>query len=123
MLLRIMLGLKYKHWYLLLTIIGFLAPNVFVTMESAATGNVLLWAKPIDTLEALFAKNIPAAYATELILVIITFFVWSYKSAKKYKIRITPFLWLLTLALGLSGTFPLFLYLRELKREKMLITG
>jgi hypothetical protein len=118
-----MFGLKYKHWYLLLTGIGFLAPNVFVTMESAATGNVLLWAKPMDTLDALFSKNIPAAIATDLILVMIVFIVWSYKSSKKYKIKITPLLWVLTLLFGLSGTFPLFLYLRELKREKLAITG
>ena len=118
-----MLGIKYKHWYLLLTVVGFLAPNVFVTMESEATGNILLWAKPIDTLKALFSKNFPATLATELILVMIVFFVWSYKSAKKYRIRITPLLLLCTLLFGISGTFPLFLYLRELKRERLAITS
>jgi hypothetical protein len=32
-----------KNLYLLLAVIGFIVPNIFVAIESVETGNVLFW--------------------------------------------------------------------------------
>jgi hypothetical protein len=48
--------------------------------------------------------------------VVFTFFIWSYCEAKQLGIRRLGLFWLATLLLGLSGTFPLFLYYREKRK-------
>ena len=106
-----------KNVYLLLTIIGFVAPNIFVFMVSVDTGNILLWRDIPTTFANMFANDTSSAFMVDLLLVVLVFFIWSYREAKKYKIKNLWFIWLLTMSLGLSGTFPLFLYLREKKRE------
>ena len=104
-----------KKLYLILAIIGFIAPNIFVIQESLATGNILLWLDPAATMSGMFANRIATAFMVDLLIVVIVFFIWSWYEAKKYKIKKVWIIWILTMLFGIAGTFPLFLYLRENK--------
>lgn len=107
-----------KNLYLVLTILGFIAPNIFVTMVSIETGNVLLYANPIATVQGMFANHISTAFIVDLLFVVMVFFVWSYIDAKKHGIKHIRIIWILTLLFGIAGTFPLYLYLKERKYSK-----
>lgn len=102
-----------KKIYLILSVLGFIAPNIFVTKVSLATGNILLWLDPATTFSEMFANWIAAAFVVDLLVVVLVFFVWSYFEAKKYEIKNMWLIWVLTMFFGLAGTFPLFLYWRE----------
>lgn len=78
----------------------------------------MLWMRPLDTFQAMFANNVSSAFAVDLLLVVVVFMVWSYGVAKKHQLKGLFVIWGLTMLLGLSGTFPLFLYLLERKKEK-----
>lgn len=106
-----------KNKYLYLIIIGTILPNIFVTLESLNSGNYLLYANPIATFNGMFANNISAAFITDLLFIVILFLVWSYKEAKKHKMKNLVWVWAYTFAFGIAGGLPLFLYLRE-KRLK-----
>ena len=97
-----------KNLYIVLAVIGFLAPNILVGMESVETGNVLLWLDPQATIEGMFANRISAIFAVDLLVVVMVFFVWSYFEARKYSIRRLGLIWVLTLMFGLAGTLPCF---------------
>ena len=112
-----------KKLYILLTIIGFIAPNIFVLMETMETGNILLWANPWATLDGMFANRISTAFVVDLLMVVLVFFIWSFIEARKYQIRQVWIIWLLTLVFGMAGAFPLFLYLRENKKASISIDG
>lgn len=102
-----------KKIYLILSVLGFIAPNIFVTKVSLATGNILLWLAPATTFSEMFANWTAAAFVVDLLVVVLVFFVWSYFEAKKYEIKNMWLIWVLTMFFGLAGTFPLFLYWRE----------
>ncbi len=104
-----------KKIYLLLAVIGFIAPNIFVAKESMETGNILLWLDPPATIKAMFGTNISTAFVVDLLAVALVFFVWTYIEAKKLNIKNVWLIWVLTLLFGLGGSFPLFLYWREKK--------
>lgn len=82
-------------------------------MESAETGNILLYTNPIATAEGMFANRISTIFMIDLLFAVIVFFIWSYSEKKKYQIENIGVVWLLTMLLGLAGGFPLFLYFRE----------
>ena len=107
-----------KNLYLVLAIIGFIAPNIFVLQESIATGNWFFWMDPSATLEGMFPNRIATAFMVDLLFVVLVFFIWSYFDAKKRKIKHLGWVWLATLLLGLAGAFPLYLYLREGSSKK-----
>ena len=109
-----------KKRYFLLAILGFIVPNIFVIQESIATGNILLWLDPIATFNGMFANRIASAFMTDLLFVVLVFFLWSYHEAQKYQIKNVWLIWLLTMLFGIAGAFPLFLYLREDKRSDSL---
>ena len=99
-----------KNRYLILSIIGFILPNYFSIKESIEAQNILLWTKPLETFNAMFANNINSAFSTDLFYVVIIFFLWiltEHKSLSKGK---KVLLILLTMFFGMAGTFPLFLY-------------
>ena len=98
-----------KKIYLILAIIGFIVPNIFVAKESIETGNILLWLDPQATIKALFGNTISTAFILDILAVLLVFFVWTYKEAKKLGIKNVWLIWLLTLLFGLGGPFPLFL--------------
>jgi len=102
-----------KKIYLTLAIIGFISPSILVSMESLETGNILLYANPIATIEGMFANRISTIFMIDLLFAVFVFFIWSYSEKKKYGIKNVGIVWLLTMLLGLAGGFPLFLYLKE----------
>jgi len=108
-----------KKIYLLLTVIGTLLPNIFVVLESARSGNYLLYTHPIDTFNAMFGNFISAAFVTDLLFIVILFLVWSYRESKKYPIKNLYLIWIYTFALGIAGGLPLFLYAREKAKESL----
>ena len=115
------MGLKcdpMKKYYLLFAIIGFVAPNVFVLKESIESGNIMLWYDVVATLNTMFSTNINAAFSIDLLLVVVVFFVWTAKNQKVYKLKKLWVIWGLTMVLGLSGAFPLYLYLIEKNKTK-----
>jgi len=110
--------MKIKCIYLILAVIGFLAPNIFVAQESVATWNFLLWVDPASTLAGMFSNRISTAFIVDLLVVVLVFFVWTGFESKKIGKRKVGMIWLLTLLFGMAGTFPLFLFWRERAREK-----
>ncbi|MCK6617964.1 MAG: DUF2834 domain-containing protein [Cyclobacteriaceae bacterium] len=102
-----------KLIYLILSIIGFIAPNIFVAIESVETGNVLLWLDPAATINGMFGNRIATAFIVDLLVVVFIFFFWTYHEAKRQGIKNVWVIWVLTMLFGMAGTFPLFLYLRE----------
>jgi len=102
-----------KTCYLILAILGFIAPSILVTIESIETGNILLYTRPLDTLRAMFANRISSIFMIDLLFTVGVFFVWSYFDSKKQHVRKFPLVWCLTMLLGLAGGFPLYLYFRE----------
>ena len=102
-----------KNIYLALAIIGFIFPNILVVQESLETGNWLLYAHPVATFEGLFANRISTIFAIDLIFTVLVFFFWTYQENQTRRIKNLWIVWGLTMAFGLAGGFPLFLYLVE----------
>jgi len=102
-----------KKLYLLLAIIGFIAPTILVVIESVETGNILLYANPLATMEGMFANRVSSIFMIDLLFAVLIFFLWSYRESKKHKIKNIGLIWLFTMLFGLAGGFPLFLYFRE----------
>ena len=102
-----------KRLYLALTVIGYLASNWFVALVSLRTGNLLLWTRPLETMAGMFANPIASAFAIDLLLAALVACIWFYSEGRRLGMRRIPAYWLLTLAFGLAGTLPLFLYHRE----------
>lgn len=104
-----------KNLYLVLAIIGFLAPNILVFIESIETGNVLLYAQMGRTMEQMFANRISTIFSIDLLAVTFFFFIWSFRETKKLAMKMPIAVWICTMLFGLAFGFPLFLYLRERK--------
>ena len=102
-----------KHIYLILAIIGFITPNVLVTIESIQTGNILLYANPAITIEAMFSNRISTIFMIDLLFTVLVFFIWSYRDSKTANVKHIGLVWLLTMLFGLAGGFPLYLYLKN----------
>lgn len=102
-----------KNLYLILAILGFIAPNIFVTIESIETGNVLLWLDPQATMNGMFGNRIAAAFVTDLLFVVVTALIWMVVEAKKRGMKNSWLYVVLTFLFGLAGPLPLFLYNRE----------
>jgi len=106
-----------KRTYLLLTIIGTILPNIFVALESFNSGNFLLYFKPIDTFNGMFANNISSAFIVDLLFIVVLFLIWTYQESQRYKLKHTYWVWAYTFAFGIAGGLPLFLYLRETNKK------
>jgi len=106
-----------KNIYLILAIAGFIAPNIFVAIESVETGNVLLWLDPGATLRGMFGNRISTAFIVDLLVAVFVFFFWTYREAKQYQLKNVWIIWVLTMLFGMAGTLPLFLYLIENKKQ------
>lgn len=105
-----------KNTYLFLAIIGFVAPNILVAMESFETGNIMLYANPMATIEAMFANRISSIFIIDLLIAVVVFFVWTHDESKKQHMNHPWKLWLITMFFGLAGALPLFLYWKESNR-------
>ena len=101
-----------KNIFLILAIIGFIAPYYFfiqVPPEDILDLPVLL--------QPLFANNFMKGVAMDLTVSVIVFWVYVFVEANKLQMK-NPWLYLLaTLLVGLSFALPLFLYFRERKLE------
>ncbi len=106
-----------KKKYLLLTIIGFILPNIFVAKVSIETGNILLWTDIMTTIQQMFANDISTAFMLDLFFIVLLFLIWSYQEAKRHQIKRFWLSWLWTFAFGIASGLPLFLYLREINKE------
>ena len=84
------------------------------------TGNVLLWTKPRETIAGMFANPIAVAFAIDLLFTALVACIWFYFEGRRLDMRRIPGYWLLTLAFGLAGTLPLFLYHRESRLQERL---
>lgn len=102
-----------KKLYLILALIGFLAPNILVMVESFETGNILLYGHLMDTMEGMFANRISTIFAIDLLVAVLVFFIWSYADSRKSGVKNIGWVWLLTMLFGLAGAFPLYLYFKE----------
>ena len=102
-----------KNLYLILAVIGFIAPNILVVIESVETGNIMLYADIESTFSKLFANRISSIFAIDLLITVAVFFVWSYIDGKKHQVKYVGWIWLSTMLLGLSGGLPLYLWARE----------
>ena len=102
-----------KTLYLLLAVVGFIIPTIFVSIESFETGNILLYTNPAATITGMFANRISTIFMIDLLMVVMVFFIWSYSESKKHGVKRIGLVWLLTLLFGLAGGLPLFLYLKR----------
>ena len=102
-----------KNTYLILAIIGFIAPNVLVAVETFETGNALLYLNPLATIEGMFANRISTIFMIDLFFAVMVFFVWTYSESKKHGMKNVAIIWILTMLFGLAGALPFFHYLKE----------
>jgi len=109
-----------KMIWIVLSIIGFIAPNILVAIESYETGNILLWLDPEATMNGMFGNRISSAFVIDLLVVVGIFFYWTYKESKKHAIGNVWIIWILTMLFGMAGTLPLFLYMKETQQKKTL---
>jgi hypothetical protein len=104
---------KMKKLYLILSVTGFIAPSILVAMESIETGNILLYAHPMTTIEAMFVNRVTSIFLIDLLFTLMVFFVWTYIDRREIGIKKITLVWILTMLFGLAGGFPLYLYLKE----------
>lgn len=76
-----------KKIYLILSICGFIAPNILVAKVSVETGNWLFWLDPIATVNGMFPNDIANAFIIDLLFAVFVFFLWSYSEAKQLKMK------------------------------------
>ena len=102
-----------KTIFLILTIVGFIAPNYLILIESIETGNVLLYGDIVATMEGMFANRISTIFMIDLLFAVLVFFIWSYNDRGAMPKKKVYTVWLCTMLFGLAGGFPLYLYLKE----------
>jgi hypothetical protein len=104
--------MKKKNIYLILAILGFLAPYYFFLQMPGENGFDLA-----RLLQPLFSNNLLTGVAMDLTVSVIVFWVFVFMEASKLQMK-NPWAYLLaTLLVGLSFALPLFLYFRERKLE------
>ena len=102
-----------KNIYLILAIVGFVAPYYFLVQMPGKDGFDL-----VQLIQPMFANNLLRGVAMDLMVSVIVFWVYVFAEANKLQIK-NPWLYILaTLLVGLSFALPLFLYFRERKLER-----
>ena len=102
-----------KNIYLILAIIGFIAPYYFflqVSPESMFNITALI--------QPLFANNLLRGLAVDLTVSLLVFWFFMFSEASKLQMKTSWLYFLATLLVGLSFALPLFLYFRERKLER-----
>lgn len=102
--------------YLVLTIIGFAITAVMAPMYSMENpDNLLFITNPKKTVELMFSDWGTAAISADLLWVFLVFSIWVVLEGRARGMK-RPWAYVGLAALfGLSGPFPLFLYMRERK--------
>jgi hypothetical protein len=101
-----------KNLYLVLAILGFIAPYYFFIQ--VPPDNLLDLPALI---QPLFANNFMRGLAMDLSVSVITFWLFVIFEASRLKMKNAWVYFLATLLVGLSFALPLFLYVRERKLE------
>lgn len=99
-----------KTFYLILTIVGSIAPWFWLIQEPAALMSPTLF------LQRTFANNITTAWVSDLLISASVFFAFASIELKRLgSARLELLVYIgLTFGIGLSCSLPLFLYRREL---------
>jgi hypothetical protein len=106
--------MSMKGLYLLLAVVGFIAPYYFFIQFLATDGlNLQL------LVNQLFASPISTFFAADLLITAIVFWVFLYREAQRYVIARWWWFVVATLMIGPSFALPLFLYVREGRREAL----
>ncbi len=92
-----------KNVYLVLAIIGFIIPNIFVFQVSYETGNILLYLNPTETISGMLANKMASIFVPDLLYVLLVFFFWTYIESKKHVIKKLWALWITTLIFGIAS--------------------
>ncbi|MGE5376751.1 MAG: DUF2834 domain-containing protein [Bacteroidota bacterium] len=98
-----------KTVYLILAIIGFIAPYYFFLRVRAFDLGVLL--------QMFSASKILSGIAMDLLVSVIVFWFFMFTEARKLEMKNSWIYLLATLLVGLSFALPLFLYFRECRLE------
>jgi hypothetical protein len=101
-----------KNIFLVLAILGFIAPYYFFLQLPAENGFDLP-----SLMQPLFTNNFTKGVAMDLTVSVIVFWVYLFVEANRLQMK-NPWLYLLaTLLVGMSFALPLFLYFRERQLE------
>ena len=101
-----------KRIYLIVSVLGFVLPNILVAIESIENLNILLYTDIMSTIDGMFANRISSIFVIDLLWAVAVFFIWSRVEAKQLGIMNKMWwVWLSTMLLGLAGAFPLFFVL------------
>ncbi len=109
--------MKLKHIYVLLAILGicytwYFNIQFYLTEENTSLLNFIAQTK----------TTFPAkSFSADLTVVVLTFFAWYIPESLKLKIKYWWILIPLTFLIAIAFTFPMFLYMREVKLEKSAI--
>jgi hypothetical protein len=103
-----------RRLYLLLAIAGFVLPYYFFVSFLFENGLDL----PL-LISQLFANDISAFFAVDLIITAIVFLLFLYSEVPRYQVQNWWLYLVATLAVGPSFAFPLFLYFREGRTEAL----
>lgn len=100
--------MNLKNVYLTLAVLGFILPYYFFLrfLNTSGFDFPLLF-------EQLFANDISTFFATDLIITALVFFVFVFRAAQRSRLKNWWVYVVLTLLIGPSIAFPLFLYFRE----------
>ena len=103
--------------YLVLTVVGFAIPNLLLLRFVAENG----WYLDIDAVKSILIGNkLVFAFVADLILSCLVYFYWMFREARKHDIK-TPWAFVLfTLFFGLSFSLPLFLFVRQKRRDALI---
>ncbi len=110
--------MKRKDIFLLLAIAGvcytwYFNIQFYITAEDTSLLNYIAQTK----------TTFPArSFSADLLVVVITFFIWYIPEAIKLKIKYWWILIPLTFLVAIAFTFPLYLYMRQAKLDKMAAT-
>jgi Terpene cyclase DEP1 len=101
-----------KNIYLILAILGFVAPYYFFLQLPGENGsNMALLVRQIS------ASSLLSGIAMDLMVSVIVFWTYMFAEANRLQMKNSWLYLLATLTVGLSFALPLFLYFRERKLE------
>jgi len=99
--------------YLILAVVGFLAPGIPMIMESVTTGNILFWTDPARTTAELFATRTSTAFGLDALAAALAGCVWMVHESRRIGLAGAWRFIVITLLFGIGGTLPLFFWFRE----------
>ncbi len=103
--------MKYlKHVYLLLFILGSVVPTWYF-VRFLQEGSLA----PGAFIQGVFGTNPAANFGSQVLISVAVFWVFMFAESRGTHLRRNILLMILTFAVGLSSSLPLYLYLRERK--------